>query len=107
MKDFSVWENENVSLAIEQGDSESISATIYLLDSDKQIVVEETANYETVDDKEIAYINFTAPVAGTYTYYFSENFTEEPDLIYPDPTDCDGDCELPTITVCELTSESS
>lgn len=107
MKDFSVWSGENVSIAIEQGDTESVSATIYLLDEDKNVVVEETANYETVDDKEIAYIDFTAPVVGVYTYYFSENFTDEPDLIYPDPDNCDGDCELPSITVCELTNESS
>lgn len=105
MKNITVWSNSLVPMTAVQGDPASVSATLVLVPETGD-VIEHTAAFETVDDEVVADLTFTAPEAETetvYDYYVKENFDSEPSLIYPDPNNCDdGECELPTITVCPL-----
>ena len=102
---YKVWSGSLVNLPVFQGDPASVSATLTLI-SPLGVETSETAPYETVDGKKVADLSYTAPVVNeltVYDYYISENFTSEPSSIYPDPSQCEeGNCDLPTITVCPL-----
>lgn len=108
MNDITVWEESLVPLAATQGDSESISATIVLTEQDTGVQVTETAPFVDEDGVMTADLTLSNIPVGVYDYYVTENFSTEPSLIYPDPNNCsDGECELPTITVCELPGSGS
>lgn len=103
-KNMTVWEGSQVPLTVEQGDSASVSASFVMINQDTEETFTVTGEYEDVDGVMIADVSLTdqETVVGVYDYYIAENFEDEDPLIYPDPNDCDDDCELPTITVCEI-----
>lgn len=110
MKNLTVWSDSLVPIRVVQGDPTSESVTIYLIDSDGNEITHE-ADFEEVDGEMIADLSFTAPSVNEleiYDYYLTENFNLESPLIYPDPNNCsEGECELPTISVCPLPGETS
>lgn len=101
-----VWSGSRVSLAASQGDKESISVTMHKLPQGGGTITTTTAPFELVDGKMIADLTHEAPTVTTrtvYDYWITENFADEPSLIYPDPKNCSGsNCDLPTYTVCVL-----
>lgn len=107
MNSFTVWEGSQISLAATQGDENSISASIFMVNQETQDTIDYTAVFEEVDGVMTADLGFSAPEPGVYDYYITENFNDEEPYIYPDH-DCDGEeCTLPTITVCELPGGTS
>lgn len=106
MENITIWQNSQVPLLVTQGDPDSLSATIVLSLQDDSIVltVTKTANFVDVDGTMTADLTLDAAdtaTEGVYEYQILENFASEDPLVYPDPDSCDGDCELPTITICE------
>ena len=103
-KNMTVWEGSQVPLTVEQGDPTSVSASIVMIEQTTEQTYTVTGEYEDIDGVMTADVSLTdtETVVGVYDYYITENFTDEDPLVYPDPDNCDGDCELPTITVCEL-----
>ena len=112
MKNITTWETSRVQLMGEQGDPTSISMSLYAFDEDSSYVIEVLDKpFVLVDGVKMADLSFTSPEVTEkriYDYYVTENFTNEDPIIYPSPENCEGDCELPTITVCPLsTNEGS
>ena len=88
-----------LNFTIERADSEAISATFLAVDGANSLT--DTVEY---DEDGIATFQFDSPdtdLEGDYEYQVSENFaTGSPD-IYPNADDCDGDCDFPTLEICE------
>lgn len=106
MEDFTIWQYSQVPLTVTQGDPDSVSATIVLelQDSSVSTTVSKTGVFEDIDGVTTADLTLDeshTAAEGVYSYKIFENFTDESPLIYPDPNNCDGECELPTITICE------
>lgn len=108
---FTVWSGAQVPLRATQGDPESISASIVRIPQSGGPEVITTGPFETVEGDVVADLTFEAETVTEetiYDYYVTENFDTESPLIYPDPRNCtDGNCELPTITICPLGAETS
>lgn len=106
MDNLVVWQNSQVPLTVTQGDAESISATIVMVlqDSTISLTVTKTANFVDVDGVMTADLTLDGgdtSVSGVYQYQILENFTDEDPIYYPDPSNCEDECELPTIKICE------
>lgn len=98
LENMRIRQGARLSFTVEQGDSNSISAT-FIAESDTY------SFYDTVDYVNgVAAFQFDSPdtdYVGVYKYQVNENFaTGSPD-IYPNMADCDGDCDLPTLEICE------
>lgn len=105
MENLTVWHNARLDLqfVVEEDDVESI--TIALQDSDDnnyeftQPVVDNVADFQSED-------GIPSLPVGEYTYMVYENYDEGLPAAYPDPDNCDGECDLPTITICEAVEVS-
>lgn len=88
-----------LTFTIQRADDEAVSATF--IAKYEEAIITATENY---DSEGVATFQFDSPdtdVVGTYEYQINENFaTGSPD-IYPSTDDCDGDCDLPTLEICE------
>lgn len=94
-----------LNFIIYRADDEAVSATFIAVFED--FVISGTEDYD--DDGE-AHFQFDSPDTdnvGTYEYQINENFEEGSPDIYPGSDDCDGDCDLPTLEICESLSEGS
>lgn len=94
-----------LSFTVQRADDEAVSATFIAVND--TVTITDTIAY---DEDGIAAFQFDSPdtnVVGEYEYQVNENFaTGSPD-IYPNGDDCDGDCDLPTLEICEsLEAES-
>lgn len=99
-ENISVRQGAQLPLAVEQGDPTSVSATIILRHQDSLEIIEQTENF--VDGvANIVFDEVDTATLGVYDYQINENFSDTAPLKYPDPNACDGDCEFPTITICE------
>lgn len=81
-----------------QADPDSLSATFLavLQDGDTQIYAQQPyadgVAHFTIDNTN---------VVGIYDYQVMENFAEGNPDIYPNMDNCDGDCDFPTLEICE------
>lgn len=102
---LSVRQGARLDLTCKQGDSESVSATLYLSPQEGGDVLSVHANYiNGVAD--LSLDETKTATLGVYDYQINEEFPTGPPLKYPDPNGCDGgDCEFPTITVCKALDE--
>ncbi len=105
LEEMQVRRTGRLGFTVTQADESSVSAT-FIMQSDTD-TVQVTEDY--VDG--VASFSIESPgtdVVGTYEYQINENFaTGSPD-IYPSGDDCDGDCDLPTVEICEsLPTETS
>jgi hypothetical protein len=94
-----------LNFTIERADADAVSATFLAVYGSHSIT--DTVNY---DADGFAAFQFDSPdtdFVGDYEYQVSENFaTGSPD-IYPNFDNCDGDCDLPTLQICESLSIGS
>lgn len=106
MQDITIRQSGRKTFYIERSDQDAISATFLFSDgtTTKSIT-------EPFDSAGRAYFELGSPltdVAGEYEYQVNENFASGSPSIWPDPDNCDGDCDLPRLTICEaLPSETS
>lgn len=104
MDSFKVKQGSRFDFAVETDDSEAQSATLVLRD-DNDTVYEFTEpfsdNLAYFGDRE----DITTLPTGVYEYQINENHESGlPDKL-PNPDNCTGDCEFPTITICESLDE--
>ena len=107
MENMIVWQNSQVPLTVNQGDPESVSATLVMIlqDGSVDLTITKTASFVDVDGVMTADLTLNAAdtaTEGLYDYYIKENFDDEDSLIYPNPDNCEDECELPTIKICPL-----
>lgn len=101
-----VRQGGQLPLTVQQGDPNSISASLYMRPQDGGAVLSVHGNFIngvadlTLGEEETATI-------GIYDYQINEEFASEPPIKYPDPNACeeDEDCSFPTIQVCEALDE--
>lgn len=104
MNSMKIRAGARLNFTVEQADSESISATFLAVFEDNTIT--DTVDY--VNGK--AVFDFNAPdtsIVGVYSYQVSENFTSGSPDIYPNLDGCDGDCDFPTLEICESLESGS
>lgn len=90
-----------LNLVVDQGDETSVSATIVLKELETDVIIEKTGDFvDGVADLSFDSESDVIPM-GVYSYYVRENFVDALPNIYPNVDNCDGDCELPTLTICE------
>jgi len=99
MNNMKIRAGARLTFTINRADDEAVSATF--IASDGTNVITDTVEY---DADGVAVFQFDSPdtdVVGVYDYQVNENFaTGSPD-IYPSADGCDGDCDLPTLEICE------
>lgn len=99
-----IRQGARLNFTVEQADPESISATFLARNGD--VYITDTVAYADG----VAEFQFDSPdtdEVGVYEYQISENFeTGSPD-IYPNFDNCDGDCDFPTLEICESIVEGS
>ncbi len=90
-------EGGKLTFTITQGDTESVSATIVISNTDTLELTEVTEEFV----EGVASFEVEGLAEGDYEYQIEENFETGDPLIYPDPDQCeDEDCDFPTITIC-------
>jgi hypothetical protein len=106
MQDITIRQGSRLSFDVQRADATAVSATFMF--GDDEIIVSDTVIY---DAEGLAHFQFDSPDTddiGEFSYQINENFiTGSPD-IYPNMDNCDGDCDLPKVIICEaLPSETS
>lgn len=104
-KDMKIRAGARLNFTVERADSDAVSATFLAVFED--VVITDTVVY---DSEGLAAFQFDSPdtdEVGTYEYQVSENFSAGSPDIYPSADACDGDCEFPTLEICESLVEGS
>jgi hypothetical protein len=105
MKDMKIRQGGRLSFEVIRADSEAISATVIF--SSDEYSFSDTIAY---DEDGKAFFEFGSPdtdTVGLYDYQVNENFSEGSPDIYPSADDCEGDCEFPTLEICQSLPEGS
>lgn len=93
-----IRQGARLNFTIYQADPGSVSATFIAVFGAN--IITDTVAY-TNGEADFQFDSPDTDVVGTYEYQINENFaTGSPD-IYPNTNDCDGDCDLPTLEICE------
>lgn len=103
-KEMKIRAGARLSFTITRADSEAVSATFIARLDD--LIITDTVAY---DEDGVAAFQFDSPdtdVVGEYEYQINENFASGSPDIYP-TADCDGDCDFPTLEICESIEEGS
>lgn len=93
-----IRQGARLNFTIYQADESSVSATFIAVNGG--VTITDTVPYVNGE----ANFQFDSPdtdVAGTYEYQINENFASGSPDIYPNTGDCYGDCDFPTLTICE------
>lgn len=88
-----------LSFTVERADPEAVSVTF--IAQMGAVIIEVTESY---DSEGLAYFDIGSPdtdIVGLYEYQINENFANGDTDIYPSQDGCDGDCDLPTLEICE------
>lgn len=99
MNSLKIRAGARLNLTVQRADETAVSATfIAVLD---EFVITDTVAYNS---EGVASFQFDSPDTdnvGIYEYQVNENFSSGSPDIYPNADDCDGDCDLPTLEICE------
>ncbi len=100
MKNLTYRQGSLISLDVERASDTAISATLLyngpIADQITELYVNGVAHFE-----------FSLDDVGEYEYQINESYESGPPDIYPNMDNCDGDCDLPKITICEALPEGS
>ena len=98
MDSMKIRAGARLNFTIERADPTAISATFLAVG--ETVSITDTVAYVSG----VANFQFDSPdtdVVGIYQFQVNENFaTGSPD-IYPNTDGCDGDCDFPTLEICE------
>jgi hypothetical protein len=103
MKDMKVRKGGRLSFTVTRADSTAISATFIAVFG--ETVIQDTVAYNSSGVAAFEFDETDTDVVGVYEYQVNENFSSGAPDIYPSMDDCDGDCDLPTLEICESLSE--
>jgi len=105
MDSMKIRAGARLNFTITRANDDAISATFIADDGAGHIITDTIAYTDGVAD-----FQFDSPDTdnvGTYDFQVNENFaTGSPD-IYPNADGCDGDCDFPTLEICESLEEGS
>lgn len=97
--DYIVWKGSRFDFQVTTDEEDAVSITLALKDADDnnfeftEPVVDGVADFQDSDVTDLA--------AAEYEYQIYENYATGNPTIFPDTDKCEGECELPTITICE------
>lgn len=101
--DISIRQGETLELNITADDLTADTVELIVADTEGSVIINETANFDTVDNKRIATISTLDtdhPVAEyeyMLTIVYEDGYIEK----LPDVSDCEGDCSLPKLNICK------
>lgn len=104
MTDLQIRQGETLSLTIESDDTTASTVRLVVKKTGQSIIIDETANFSTIDGKRVAVIETddTNHTVDTYNYMLTVTYADGTVKKLPDASDCaDGDCDLPELTICE------
>ena len=100
--DISIRQGETLQIPITADDTSAVSVRFQAA-QDGVVYIDEEENFTIVDGKAVATIstqNTTLPV-GEYEYMLTITYSDGVIDKLPDPQNCDGDCSLPALNICE------
>ena len=98
MDSMKIRAGARLTFTIERADPNAISATFLAVG--ETVSITDTVDYVSG----VANFQFDSPdtdVVGIYQFQVNENFTTGSPDIYPNTDGCDGDCDFPTLEICE------
>lgn len=99
--DIITRQGARLTFTVDRADPTAESATFIMQHTETGLVINQTANYNM---EGVAVFTFEASdteLVGVYEYQIEENFSSGSPDIYPNFDNCDGDCDLPTLEICE------
>jgi hypothetical protein len=99
MRDITIGQGETIRQTITVEDDGADTATFIATDGVSNLIefevafVEKVANISTTD---------TIIPVGTYDYYIRIDWSDGTVDYLPDFSDCEGECTLPSLIVCEI-----
>lgn len=106
MDDYTIQQGETLRLTVTVTEEGAATAELWAETEDGDVI----SNSANFDGMVADLTTNTSPdqPAGEYSYYIKITWDDDSVDILTKREDCDGDeCELPVITVCEISSESS
>lgn len=103
MDTLKIRQGETLSIKIESEDESAVTARFISRKENETPVIDVVASFAAVDGKWVAMIETTdtnKPV-GDYLYSVVLTFLDDTIDKLPDPDECEGDCDFPTLTICE------
>jgi len=99
MDNITIRAGAKLNFSISRADESAVSATFIAEYGGNEI--SDTIAYDIGGNAQFLFESPDTDIAGLYKYQVNENFaTGSPD-IYPNNNCCSGDCELPTLEICE------
>lgn len=104
--DISIRQGETLILSTTNDDLTADTLQLIVTDPDNNVVINETANFTTTNGVRGAEIRTddTDLAVGDYTYMLVVTYEDGTIEKLPDTSDCEDDCSLPTLKVCESLS---
>lgn len=101
--DIKIRQGETLEITFTADDDTADTIQLIAKNDDQGEIINETANFSTIEGKRIATIttNDTVHPVDDYEYMlvieYNDGFIEK----LPDAADCEDDCDLPTLSICE------
>lgn len=99
MKDIKIGQGETIRQTITVEEDGAVTATFIATDGDTNVVEVEEAFVNKVAD--ISTNNTVIPPGG-YDYYIKIDWDDDSVDYLPDFSDCEDECELPQLIICEV-----
>jgi hypothetical protein len=101
--DLSIRQGETLILSTTNDDLTADTLQLLVSNSNDVVVINETENFTTTNGIRGAEIrtNETDLPTGEYTYMLIVTYADGTIEKLPNTEACDGDCSLPTLTICE------
>lgn len=103
MDNLQIRQGETLTLNIESDDATADTVRLVVRKLNETPIIDEIANFATVDEKRVAVIETsdTNHPADTYLYMLTITYADGTIKKLPDASACEeGDCDLPELTIC-------
>lgn len=99
MNDITIGQGETIRQTVTVEDEGAVTATFVATDGTTNVIEEAVAFTGLTAD--ISTTDTVIPV-GSYDYYIKIEWDDATVDYLPDFSDCDGDCDLPQLIICEV-----
>lgn len=99
MKDIQIGQGETIRDTITVEEEGAVTATFVATDGESN-VIEEIVNFDGLT-AEVVVLDTVKP-PGTYDYYYKITWDDDSVDYIPDFSNCQGECELPQLIICEI-----
>lgn len=104
MDNLQIRQGETLPLTITSDDITADTIRIVVKKENENAIIDEIANFSTIDGKRIATFSITDTnhPTGEYLYMLTIVYADGTVKKLPDASNCEeGDCDLPKLTICE------